>query len=153
MNEKEYDKKIAEALELRNAGKTHESLSILSNIFEGIPAGDIITLKLVGSLFREGNELHKALYCFDKAVESNPISPGASLGLFHSLWRLGRYDKAFDELERFLSISESEKHLMLLADMKEGFFEGSADKFEDSFRLIKKMREDLASSLIENGSE
>ena len=153
MNEKEYDEKIDEALKLRNAGEIQESLSILSNIFETIPANDIRSLGLVGSLFRESNELTKALYCFDKAVESDPLSSRASLGLFHTLWRMERYDEAFNELERFLLLSESHEHFMLLEDMKKGFFSDSVNKFNDPFSLIKEMKENLSTSLIENSSQ
>lgn len=149
MNDKEYIKQIDEAFELNQAGKIKESLTILSNTFENIPANDIKSLGLVGSLFREANDLPKALYCFQKAVESDLNSPRASLGLFHTLWRLERYDEGFDELERFLSISESESHSALLEDMREGFFGDTVDKTENPFNLIRKMREDLKNSLNE----
>ncbi len=152
MNEKEYDKKIREALDSRDGGKTQECLSNLVQIFEEIPATDIKALVVVGSLLREGNESSKALYCFDKAISEDPNSSRASLGLFHSLWRLERYDEAFDELERFLSIAESEAHFMLLKEMSEGFFDEAVGKINDPFTLIKRLREDLSASLQANRS-
>lgn len=148
MNKKEYNKQIDEALELRNVGKIQESISILLKVFEDIPANDIPALGVVGSLFREANNLSKALYCFDRAVESDPTSPRASLGLFHTLWRMERYDDGLNELERFFSISESESHSSLLEDMREGFFGNTEHKFENPFILIKKMRETLQNALV-----
>ena len=148
MNEKEYSKQIDEAFELRQVGKIEESIILLSNMFESIPSTDIKALGLVGSLFREANELSKALYCFQKAVESDPISPRASLGLFHSLWRLERYNEGFDELKRFLSISESEAHFMLLEDLREGFYGNTLNKSENPLSLIKIMRDDLNNYLV-----
>lgn len=150
MDEKELDEKIDKALELREAGETEELVSILSNIFEDIPALDMRRLGMVGSLLREAGEFSKALYCFDKAVEADPLSPRASLGRFLSLWKIGRYDDAFDELERFPSISESERHLMLLEEMREGFFGETGSEIKDPLNLIKRLREDLSNSLLLN---
>lgn len=123
MAEKEYEKQIGIAFELNQTGKVRASIAVLSKMFEDIPANDIKALGLVGSLFREANELSKALYCFQIAVQSDPTSPRASLGLFHSLWRLKRYDEGFDELDRFLSLSVSEEHSRLLEEMKESLAE------------------------------
>jgi tetratricopeptide (TPR) repeat protein len=133
LDERELERKIDKALELRKAGETEQPVTILSTIFEEIPANDLRRLGLVGSLLREAGELSKALYCFDKAVESNPLSPRASLGRFHSLWRSGRYDEAFDELERFLSVAESEAHSMLLEDTRQEFWRESGNKVKDPY--------------------
>jgi tetratricopeptide (TPR) repeat protein len=152
MKAKDYLKQIDTAVELNQEGKIQESIDIFSRILKDIPTDDIKSLGLVGSLFRKANELPKALYCFQKSVEYDPISPRASLGLFHTLWRLESYDKGFDELERFFSISESDNqdHLSLLEDMRKGFFEDHVSKSEEPLSLIKKLREDLRNSLDED---
>lgn len=157
MNEKEYSKQIDEALELRKSGKIQESIAVLSKIYKTIPANDTKSLGLVGSLFREASELSKALYCFRKELKANPRSPRASLGWFLSLWRLERYDEAFDELERFFSFAKDKEHLQLLKkdgehfrlleDMREEFFGNTLYKSEVPLSLIKKLREDLHNHL------
>jgi hypothetical protein len=38
---------------------------------------------------------------FRKLVRLSPCSETASLGLFHSLWSLGREDEALEEIKRF----------------------------------------------------
>ena len=129
MTGKMYTKQINKALKLRDAGKTQESLAILSSIIDIIPTNDLEALVIVGSLLREANDLLNALYCFQKAVEIYPISPRASLGLFHTLWRMGKYDDGFAELERFLSLSESEEHFRLIEEMRDSYLE--EDKIEN----------------------
>lgn len=157
MNEKQYSKQIDKALELRSIGKIQEALAVLSKIYKKIPANDTKSIGLVGSLFREANELSKALYCFGKEIESNPMSPRASLGWFHTLWKLEKYDEAFNELERFFSISNDKEHLRLLEkdgehfrlleDMREQFFGDTLYKSEVPLGLIKKLRDDLHNHL------
>ena len=44
---------------------------------------------------------------FRKAVEFSPTLEIASLGLFHCLWEQGRRDEAFDEMKRFMALSDS----------------------------------------------
>lgn len=61
--------------------------------------------------------------CFEKAVKADPVSPRASLGLFHTRWKIGRYDDGFDELDRFLSLSESGEHSRLLKEMRKSLVE------------------------------
>lgn len=138
-----YKEAIDLAFELNQQGKIEESVAALSTIYMDIPGDDIGSLGIVGSLFREANELSKALYCFQKAFEVDPNNPRVSLGLFHSLWRLERYGEALDELKRFLSVSESDEHSRLLSEMEEGFFGDTGERFADSGLLIEAIRREL----------
>ena len=147
MNGNDYRKKIDRALLLRDDHKTAEATAILLDVYEIIPAEDVKALVAVGSLLREANEFSKALYCFDKAAGKGANIPSVSLGSFHSLWRMGRYDEAFDEIERFLRVSHSDEHLLLLADMQEAFFEEKGRNIKDPFDLIKQLRQTLSASL------
>jgi tetratricopeptide (TPR) repeat protein len=143
MSDIRYKQAIDLAFELNQQGKNEESVAALSTIYKDIPADDIGSLGIVGSLFREANELDKGLYCFQKAFEVDPNNPRVSLGLFHSLWRLERYDEALDELKRFLSVSESEEHNRVLSEMEEGFFGDTGEKFSNPNLLIEAMRKEL----------
>ncbi|MEP7147799.1 MAG: hypothetical protein ABI857_02860 [Acidobacteriota bacterium] len=143
MNDKGYKEAIDLAFELNQQGKNEESVATLSTIYKDIPADDIGSLGIVGSLFREASELHKGLYCFQKAFEVDPNNPRVSLGLFHSLWRLERYDEALDELKRFLFVSQSEEHSRLLSEMEEGFFSDTSEGFANPSLLIEAIRKEL----------
>jgi tetratricopeptide (TPR) repeat protein len=134
MSENEYEKQIDQAFQFNQSGRNQEAIAVLSKVFGDIPASDIKALGLVGSLLREANELSKALYCFQLAVESDPASERSSLGLFHTLWRLERYDEGFDELRRFLSISESEEHFRLLEEMRDSLDENDNSHVNDPER-------------------
>lgn len=54
---------------------------------------------------------------FREAVQIAPRSEAASLGLVHSLMGLGREDKAFDEMRRFLSLRASAEYSRILEDI------------------------------------
>jgi hypothetical protein len=49
----------------------------------------------------------------------NPYSELASLGLFHSLEKIGELKKAFLEMERFLAINQPKLYTTTLLEMKE----------------------------------
>jgi len=123
MAETDFDKRIDEALKLRETGNLKDSIAILLRIFHLIPDEDVKPLVVTGSLLREANLLEYTLMCFEKAVKADPVSPRASLGLFHTRWKIGRYDDGFDELDRFLSLSESGEHSRLLKEMRKSLVE------------------------------
>lgn len=114
-----YREAIDKALELREAGEKTGAVAILLEIVDSIPVADLEAVVVTGSLLREGREFPKALQCFQKVLDADPFSERGSLGLFHTLWNSGRHDEGFQELERFLSISESEAHFQLIQEMKE----------------------------------
>ena len=123
MYQMDYASTIDEAIELREAGNTAKSLRILSKIVDEIPHQDVKALVVAGALLREGRKFEAALSCLNKAIESDPSSPGASLGLFHTLWNMGRYDDGFAELHRFLSISQSDEHFRLIEEMRDSLLD------------------------------
>jgi hypothetical protein len=47
----------------------------------------------------------------------SPHSEQASLGFFHSLWRIGRTNSAFDEMRRFVKSNDSPGYRELIRDM------------------------------------
>ena len=114
MSESEYKKQIDEAIELSDSGNKQKSIAVLSDIFEGIPANDINALGLVGWLFIKANELPKALYCFQKAVASNPSSPRALRGLGEVYLELSEPEKAQGYFTKSLALEEYEGTLIFL---------------------------------------
>ena len=56
-------------------------------------------------------------YLLKRAVELSPRSELASVGLFHSLWDLGKVNQAFAEMRRFLRLSDSPEYSKLLRDL------------------------------------
>ncbi len=56
---------------------------------------------------------------FKKSVELDPTSEIISLGLFHCLWGQDKQIEAFDEMKRFMSISDCEDYRSILKEIKE----------------------------------
>lgn len=115
----EFEKLFEEAVKLRESGSLYEAIKKLKAILSGNPKYDTAVLGIMGNIYWELSELNKALKCYRKAVELNPKSEMASLGLFHTLWKLGKEDEGFDEMERFLSISNSKEYSLLLDELGE----------------------------------
>jgi len=44
-----------------------------------------------------------------------------SLGLFHTLWSLGRFQEAYEEAKRFLAIRDSEEYRQMIEEMRSTF--------------------------------
>jgi lipoprotein NlpI len=71
----------------------------------------------LGFLYGEAGENVKAANTFRKATALSPHSEQASLGLFHSLWRTGKTNAAFDEMRRFVKSNDSPRYRQLIRDM------------------------------------
>ena len=56
---------------------------------------------------------------YKKTTGLNPRSELASLGLFHSLWELKNYRRAYQEMERFLSSNEANNYKVTLKELYE----------------------------------
>ena len=117
-NSAEYRLKFEEALRLRDEGCLAESSDLLLELGGGNSEDLPLNLMRAGILldmenFSEAHEL------FARIVTLQPRSELASRGLFFSLWKLGRFRDALDEMQRFLSTSDSEAYRQLLSDMIE----------------------------------
>jgi tetratricopeptide (TPR) repeat protein len=71
----------------------------------------------LGFLHGEAGEHLKAARAFRRAANISPHSEQASLGLFHSLWRSGKTNAAFDEMRRFVKSNDSPSYRQLIRDM------------------------------------
>jgi lipoprotein NlpI len=71
----------------------------------------------LGFLYGEAGEHAQAVRAFRKTTTLSPHSEKASLGLFHSLWNVGKIDAAFDEMRRFVKSNDSPHYRQLIRDM------------------------------------
>ena len=79
---------------------------------------------LLGSLYLfELHQPEKALPCFKKSTELSPKSERASLGLFHSLWSLGKEVEALEEMKRYQRLTnfQCQDYREILGEITEKF--------------------------------
>jgi predicted Zn-dependent protease len=83
------------------------------------PASASVHAFLADTLWDQGR-LTQAIASFRKAVELAPKSEMASLGLFHTLLESGDRADAIAEMNRFLSLSDSEEYQTLAQQFGRG---------------------------------
>ena len=71
---------------------------------------------MLGAIYRSLDDYELAVGNFQRAASLSPKSELASLGLFHSLWQVGRREEAMDEMSRFLLVAPSEEYALLIED-------------------------------------
>lgn len=90
------------------------------------------------------NESHEeSVNCFKKAVLLNPCHELSSLGLFHSLFDLGKIYLALNEMRRYLlkDTEENDKHRAALTELYENISNFSTSErklIEDSYNTFLK---------------
>jgi len=104
------------ALQLRDKGNWLGAAEIFEQLDKENPDQSVI-LKMWGSIYFHLEDWGKALPLYERALALSPKSELSSLGLFHSLWNLGRKDEAFAEMNRYLSISDSKEYRQLTKEM------------------------------------
>ena len=112
----EADIEFANAIKLRDAGKTDAARRILERLAAG-PFATCAVFVVLGTLQWDQNLLPDAVQSFRRAVHIFPQSDLASLGLFHTLIESGFDDEAFDEMRRFLSIADSDEYRNLIKEI------------------------------------
>ena len=99
---------FSKAIESRDKGDASSALAILFTIV-GVPP-DLKVLRVIGDIYWDIGQLHKAISYFRKATQHYPDDELASLALFHTLSNNEQYDEALSEMERFLSIAPSPEY-------------------------------------------
>ncbi len=89
--------KEIQALSIESYDKALAELDNMIN--QGIEAEAVWMIKACIHFQRKENSL--AVKAFSKVIQRKPKSEKASLGLFHSLWRDGNEDAAFEEMKRY----------------------------------------------------
>jgi tetratricopeptide (TPR) repeat protein len=104
------------ALKLRDQGDWLGAAEVFEQLNKENPNQSVI-LKMWASVYFHLEDWHKALPLYERAASLSPKSELSSLGLFHSLWNLGKQEEAFAEIRRFLSISDSKEYRQLIKEM------------------------------------
>jgi tetratricopeptide (TPR) repeat protein len=110
---------LQEAIDLKNQQDYAGAVRVLSALVRQYPKcapahgllGSLYLLKL--------QQVKKAIACFKKTIKLAPKSEMASLGLFHSLWKVRKQTEALEEMKRFQTISHSKDYDEILAEIKE----------------------------------
>jgi predicted Zn-dependent protease len=108
----EFKDRFQEAVELKNQGRLVEAEQKFHDLLVMNPASASVHAFLADTLWGQGR-LTQAITFFRKAVELAPKSEMASLGLFHTLLESGDREGAIAEMDRFLSLSDSEEYQSL----------------------------------------
>jgi predicted Zn-dependent protease len=104
------------AVKLHHAGKTTDAVVILEELARRYRKSAPVAGYLAGLYYEQGR-FERAARWFKRATTLAPKSELASLGLFHSLWKLRDGEKAISEMRRFLRIVDSSEYKTLLRDL------------------------------------
>jgi predicted Zn-dependent protease len=103
------------ALEAWHDGDGDMAVQILKRLASKYPNRAFI-LGMLGAIYQSLDDNERAAGYFQQTASLSPKSELASLGLFHSLWQVGRRDEAMDEMTRFLSAASSEEYDLLIEE-------------------------------------
>jgi predicted Zn-dependent protease len=92
------------------------TLEILRDLVSEIPESAMLNATFANALNAD-NDFESAIEHFQMAVKLAPTSELYSLGLFHIFWTQGRQDDAFNEMKRFMAISDSADYREIVAEI------------------------------------
>src|ERR1044071_9320983 len=79
-----------QGIRLRDSGRLREAIAKFYEILKLNTEYNGPVFGVLGNIYWDLNDYSNALTCYQKAVTLKPTSELASLGLFHTLWRLER---------------------------------------------------------------
>lgn len=126
VGDRQADRKVDEAVRLRDKGRERDALAKLAAIVEDHPNSSYAYV-VMGGLYWDRDQIERAIECFRHATRISPELEKASLALFHLLYEAGDRDGAFGEMRRFLSKRESAEYRQLIQAFKERGKERSDD--------------------------
>ena len=109
---------IEEAIALNNNKLYKEALVILHGIEPKYKESSMIS-GLIATAYYFAKEYKISTAYYKITTELNPRSELASLGLFHSLWELKNYRRAYKEMERFLTSNEANNYKVTIEELYE----------------------------------
>jgi predicted Zn-dependent protease len=112
----QLDELLQAAIDAYHAGEIDNAIGHLVDAAGSFPKAAKLWGYL-GFLYGEAGEHAKAERAFRKTIALSPHSETASLGLFHSLWHMGKTKAAFDEMRRFVKSNDSPRYRHLIRDM------------------------------------
>jgi predicted Zn-dependent protease len=92
------------------------TLKILRDLVAEIPGSAMLNATFANTL-KAVNDIEPAIEHFQTAVKLAPTSELYSLGLFHIFWSQGRQDDAFNEMKRFMAVSDSEDYREIVTEI------------------------------------
>jgi predicted Zn-dependent protease len=122
MEDQSFKASFADAIRLKTEGKLREAKEALNALAAARPSYPPVRGVLAGVLF-ELEEFTTAAEEFGTASRLSPKSELASLGLFHSLLRIGRRVDAIAELRRFIASQASPEYTMFLDGLADAEYE------------------------------
>lgn len=114
----ELKMQFSDAVKLKESGQFEFAKKMLEDLAEKDPKSTVI-LATLGQIYYDMGALEEAVKVFKRAVELSPALEGVSLGLFHSLWKLGSQVEGLEEAKRFQSISDSEDYKEIIREINE----------------------------------
>ena len=108
--------RLNKALKLKAAKKFAKAKEILLTLADENSKSASV-FGILGDVYWHLGSLSDAIQSFSRATELSPRSELASLGLFHTLWDSGQTEQALNEMERFLSLSQSSEYARLLREL------------------------------------
>ncbi len=112
------DSIVDEAIGLRDRGQEAEAIKLLEEVVSEHP-NSCAAHVILGGLRWDHEDLDGARWCFAEAARISPQLEMASLGLFHTSYKLGHKGAAIAEIRRFLSVSESAEYRKLIENLKQ----------------------------------
>lgn len=116
ITEAEAKKQFSRAITRRDSNDYQGALQLLLPLDKSLGT-NVRFLAVLGQVHWELGEYPEAVLTFERAVALSPEYEAVSMGLFHSLLRLERVDDAFNEMRRFLSLSDSENYRALVREI------------------------------------
>jgi tetratricopeptide (TPR) repeat protein len=135
---------INEALALKDKEDYRGAIAILSAAVKEYPVSAPVH-GLLGDMYFCGlRQPAKAIPHYEKATQLAPKSERASLGLFHSLWKLDKVVEALEEMKRFQTISHSNDYAEILAEILEKLDEDEPSSVTEAGHNASKRRSSSA---------
>ena len=110
------ERDFEEAIKANRLGDPLRAIRLLKSIASRSPKSAAV-IGYLGGVFYNQERYAEAAEAFSTAVAISPKSELASLGLFHSLWQLGRRHESFAEMRRLLTKVDSDEYKTLLRDL------------------------------------
>jgi predicted Zn-dependent protease len=112
------DARFELAMELYRQDRISEAEQLLWKLREENPTNAAVA-GVLGTILWTEHKFKEALPLYQWLVMRSPHSEKASVGYFHTLWGLGRYDDAFDEARRYLKSYTSDEYALLMQEIQE----------------------------------
>ncbi len=105
----EFKTLFKQAVDLKNEGRSADAMQVLERLLI-MSSNSASVLALRGDTLWDLGRLVEAISSFQRAVALAPASEMASLGLFHTLLESGDKQRALAEMDRFLSLTDSQEY-------------------------------------------